>query len=105
VIPELAARLVHTAPDLAPADVAALVDALRANATPLALAIARIVELVADQLVDAGVALPVLAEACDTLCDPKSDARALDAARYRVDTLTPMPGFDVDINLVRRRRT
>jgi hypothetical protein len=88
---ELATRLVQTAPALDPDDVRALLDGLRANGSALALAIARAVELVDEQLIDAGVALPALAEACGVLVDPHSDERALDAARYRVDTLSPVP--------------
>ena len=103
MIEALVTRLVQTAPTLDAADVADLIDALRANGAPLALAIARVVELVAEQLVDPGVALPALAEACDVLCDPRSDARARDAAKYRVDTLVPRP--DVPLaSLLRPRR-
>jgi hypothetical protein len=115
VISALATRLVHTAPELARADIDALVAALHANGSPLALAIARVVELVDEQLVDPGIALPALAEACDTLCDPRCDAAALEAARFRVDTLVPVPDnapraisfapIDVDVSRVRRRRT
>jgi hypothetical protein len=132
VISALATRLVQTAPVLARGDIDALVDALRADGTALALAIARVVELIDEQLVDPGIALPALAEACDALCDPRSDAAALAAARYRVDTLVPVPdnrpravmfdgrdllpavsaaearrgdSIDVPITHVRRRRT
>jgi hypothetical protein len=86
--------LVRSAPVLDDAVVAALVDDLRGIATPLALAIARIAELVGEQLVDTGVALPALAMACDTLArstDPIALAAALDA----VETLQPMPDRDL----------
>ena len=87
-------ELVRSAPVLDDAVVATLVEDLRGIATPLALAIARIAELVGEQLVDAGVALPALAMACDTLArstDPTALAAALDA----VETLQPMPDRDL----------
>ncbi len=89
-IEPLITRLVQQAPALDTAVIAELRDALALVGTPLALAISRIVELVGEQLVDAGVALPALAEACATLV-AGADAHALEAARFRVDTLTPMP--------------
>jgi len=111
VIEELITRLIQQAPALDRATLEELRAALWANGTPLALAIGRIVELVGDDLVDPGIALPALAEACATLVDC-DDARALDAARFRVDTLQPKPdppvriaAPDVPVSLVRPRRT
>jgi hypothetical protein len=81
--------------------------------TPLALSIARILEYLADDLVDPGVALPALAEACATLVAGVRDgldARSLDAARYRIDTLEPRPDPppkiatpDVPVDKLRKR--
>jgi hypothetical protein len=87
-------ELVRAAPALDDAVVTALVDDLRAIATPLALAIARIAELVGEQLVDAGIALPALAMACDTLAR-STDPTALAAAQDAVETLQPMPDRDL----------
>jgi hypothetical protein len=109
VIPaiELATDLVRQAPDLVRATVDELHAALARDGSPLALAIARIVELVDEQLVDPGVALPAIAEACATL--ETSDPRAREAARYRIDTLQPVPDRpvvavpDVDPSMLRRR--
>ena len=45
-------------------------------------------------LVDAGIALPPLAMACATLADGirgKLGEAALEAARYEIDTLLPLP--------------
>jgi hypothetical protein len=83
--------LVQQAPALDGAIVDALVDELRMNGSPLALTIARVVELVAEQLVDPGIALPALAMACATLCDRSVTTRELDAARYQIETLQPVP--------------
>ena len=90
-IEALATALVQQAPALDPSTIDALGAALTADGSALALAIARVVELVADDLVDPGVALPALAEACAVLVDPRADARARDAAEYRVETLQPVP--------------
>ena len=84
-------KLVRDAPARDAATVTALGDALRSIGSPLALSIARILEYVDDDLVDPGVALPAIAEACSALVDPRADARSLEAARYRVDTLEPRP--------------
>ncbi|MBX3157906.1 MAG: hypothetical protein KF773_18195 [Deltaproteobacteria bacterium] len=87
-------RLVQDAPRVDPEIADQLIADLRATGTPLALAIARIVELVVEQLVDPGVALPALAMACATLADGlagRLTERELEAARYEIDTLTPMP--------------
>jgi len=93
-IEPLVTRLVQTAPILEPRIVDELIVALRGVGSPLALSIARIAELVADQLVDAGIALPALAMACATLVDGvhgRLGERELEAARYEIETLTPMP--------------
>ncbi len=91
--------LVQQAPAIDHALADSLVVELRtsnhSDAAPLALAIARIVELVADGLVDPGVALPALAMACATLADGirgTLGTRELEAARYEIETLLPMPG-------------
>ena len=91
MIEALVTALVQQAPALDPETIDELRTELRMNGSPLALAIARIVELVGEDLVDAGVALPALAEACAVLVDPRADERAREAARYRVETLEPAP--------------
>ncbi len=90
MIEPLITRLVQQAPELDPRTIDELTDALVANGTPLALAIRRIVELVAEGLVQQAIALPALAEACATL-ESSTDPRVLEAARYQVDTLEPVP--------------
>jgi hypothetical protein len=91
--------LVQQAPAIDTAVADLLVLELRSTnhseAAPLALAIARIVELVAEQIVDPGIALPALAMACATLGDGVRGTlgkRELEAARYEIETLLPMPG-------------
>jgi hypothetical protein len=109
VIQELITRLVREAPALDPAVCEQLVDELRANGAPLAVAIARVVELLAldlapsreggevddrerrAQRVDPGIALPPLAMACATLLDPALTAHEHEAARYEIETLLPVP--------------
>jgi hypothetical protein len=91
-----------------------LIDDLRGVGSPLALAIARIVELVAEQLVDPGIALPPLAMACATLAAGVRGTlgdRELEAARYEIDTLLPTPDPparvilpQVPLTALRRRR-
>ena len=108
MISELATQLVQQAPDLDPRTLAELQDALFADGSPLALAIARIVELVGEQLVDAGIALPAIAEACATLVET-AEAAPRAAAHYRIDSLQPVPDPprvvtpDVAIGSLRRR--
>ena len=88
-------RLVREAPARDPETMRALAAALAAIGAPLALALARILEYVGDDLVDPGIALPALAEACATLVAAVTqglDARSIDAARYRIETLEPRPG-------------
>src|SRR5262249_53573627 len=82
-------QLVQGAPQIDAAAIDALIDALRQIGSPLALAIARILELVALELVDPGVALPPLAMACATLAAGvrgELGERELEAARYEIDT-------------------
>jgi len=88
-------RLVREAPVVDGAVATELIERLRAVGVPLALSIARIVELIADDLVAPGVALPHLAMACATLADGvagRLSERELEAARYEVDTLLPSGG-------------
>jgi hypothetical protein len=87
----LATTLVQQAPALDPAVVDALVEELRRIGSPLALAIARVTELVGEQLVDPGIALPAIAMACATLANPALPAAAYEAARFEIETLLPMP--------------
>ena len=93
-IEALITQLVREAPTLDAAVVAELREALWSVGSPLALAIGRVVEYVGEGLVDPGIALPALAEACATLCAPY-DELAVEAARYRVDTLVPTPDVPV----------
>ena len=107
-------ELVQRAPEIDPGVADDLIESLRGVGTPLALAIARIVELVAEQLVDPGIALPPLAMACATLAGGVRGAlgeRELEAARYEIDTLLPMPDPparvilpEVPLAALRRRR-
>jgi hypothetical protein len=87
-------QLVQRAPAL-PADVVReLCDRLERDGSPLALTIARVVQLVATGEVDAGIALPHLAMACATLADGvagRVGPRELAAAHYEIDTLLPVP--------------
>jgi hypothetical protein len=106
-------KLVQEAPARDRATVETLLAALRSVGTPLALVIARTVEYVDDDLVDPGVALPALAEACSTLVAGQRgtlDARVLAAAEYQIATLEPMPDRppkiatpDVSITQLRKR--
>jgi hypothetical protein len=115
VIEQLITRLVQEAPALDPNVIEQLTDELRANGAPLALSIARVVELVADQLIDAGIALPALAMACGTLVDPRLTDREREAARNEIETLLPMPESgkrfsipaapDVPLSALRKRNT
>lgn len=117
-IEPLITELVHTAPAMDPAIVNALGDALRdvplAFAQPLARSIARVVELVAARQIDSGIALPPLAMACATLVDGVRGTlteRELEAARFEIETLLPLPGKpptiaapDVPLSALRPRR-
>jgi hypothetical protein len=106
-------RLVQEAPRRDAATVTALLAGLRDVGSPLALVIARTLEYLDDDLVDPGIALPALAEACATLVAGVRgtvDQRVLDAATYQISTLEPMPDRppkiatpDVDITRLRKR--
>ena len=112
-IEELSTALVQQAPELDPTTVEALRRALERIDRPLARSIARIVELVVMDVVDPAIALPALAEACATLAAGLAggvDDRVLEAARYQIDTLQPVPNkpagvvrFDVPIATLKRR--
>lgn len=106
-------RLVQEAPVRDAPTVTALLAALREVGSPLALVIARTLEYLDDDLVDPGIALPALAEACATLVSGVRgtvDQRVLDAATYQIATLEPRPDRppkiatpDVDITRLRKR--
>ena len=98
MIEALITRLVQEAPAIDARVVEDLRAELWSQGSPLALSIARIVELVAEHLVDAGVALPALAEACATLVSSR-DPRVLAAAKFQIDTLEPVP----DLVTLRKR--
>jgi hypothetical protein len=113
-IEALSVQLVQDAPDLDGDVIAELRTLLESDGSPLALTISRIVELVHEGLVDPAISLPAIAEACSTLVAGTRgalSASVLEAARYQIDTLTPMPDKpprvaapDVPvIDLVRRR--
>jgi hypothetical protein len=113
-IEALSVQLVQDAPDIDGDVIAELRTALERDGSPLALTISRIVELVHEGLVDPAISLPAIAEACATLAASSRTPLApavLEAARYQIDTLTPMPDKpprittpDVPvIDLVRRR--
>jgi len=102
--------LVQSAPALDAAVVESLVEELRGIGSPLALSIARVVELVGEGLVDPGIALPALASACATLANAGSTTHALEAARFEIETLLPVPDKapklvtpDVPVTSLRRR--
>jgi hypothetical protein len=93
-IEQLITELVRAAPAADPAVVDELVERLHRVGSPLARSIVRVVELIAEQLVDPGIALPPLAMACATLADGvrgKLTERELEAARYEIETLRPLP--------------
>jgi hypothetical protein len=93
-IEDLSIRLVQDAPDLDGDVIAELTSLLASDGSPLALTISRIVELVHEGLVDPSISLPAIAEACATLVAGtrnQVDHTVLEAARYQIDTLTPMP--------------
>jgi hypothetical protein len=93
-IEELITRLVQRAPIVDPAVSDELIERLQRVGSPLGRSIARVVELVAEQLVDPGIALPALAMACATLADGVRGAlgtRELEAARFEIETLMPVP--------------
>ena len=93
-IEQLITELVQRAPIADPAVVDELTAALHRIGSPLARSIARVIELVAEQLVDPGIALPALAMACATLAAGVRGAlgeRELEAARFEIETLLPVP--------------
>ena len=106
-------KLVQEAPARDRATVEALLVDLRGVGSPLSLVIARILEYLDDDLVDPGIALPALAEACATLVAGvrgQVDAKVLAAAEYQIATLEPMPDRppkiatpDVSITQLKRR--
>jgi hypothetical protein len=110
VIEPLITRLVQEAPVLDGEVIAELTAALRADARPLAVSIARVVELVGQGAIDAGIALPALAMACATLCDGRLTEREHEAARFEIETLLPVPtkapsliAPDVPLSSLKRR--
>lgn len=115
-IEELITLLVQRAPVIDTAAADELVEHLHRVGSPLARSIARVVELVAEQLVDPGISLPALAMACATLADGVRGAlgeRELEAARFEIETLMPVPDRpprvvapaapDVPLSSLRRR--
>jgi hypothetical protein len=93
-IEELITLMVQRAPVIDTTAADELVEHLHRIGSPLARSIARVVELVAEQLVDPGIALPALAMACATLADGVRGAlgaRELEAARFEIETLMPVP--------------
>jgi hypothetical protein len=112
-IEQLITLLVQSAPTADGAVVDELIEHLHRVGSPLARSIARVVELVAEQLIAPGVALPPLAMACATLADGvrgKLTDRELEAARYQIETLLPVPDRppaitapDVPLSALRKR--
>jgi hypothetical protein len=112
-IEQLITELVRAAPAADPAVVDELVEHLRHVGSPLGRSIARVLELVAEQLIAPGIALPALAMACATLVDGvrgKLGARELEAARFEIETLMPVPDRpgprpapDVPLSALRKR--
>ncbi|HEY5935444.1 MAG TPA: hypothetical protein VIU61_12430 [Kofleriaceae bacterium] len=94
VINQLATRIVQEAPVIDPVVLEELLSLLDRVGSPLAQSIARVYELVAAERVPAAIALPHLAMACATLCDPRSTDREHAAAQYEIDTLLPVPPSD-----------
>lgn len=84
-------QLVQSAPALDANVIESLIEELRGVGSPLALSIARVVELVGEGLVDPGIALPALASACATLVDPRATPTVHEAARFEIETLLPLP--------------
>jgi hypothetical protein len=96
-VERLITDLVRMAPAADAAIVGELVEHLHRVDAPfaqLARSIAEVVGRVAARQVDPGIALPPLAMACATLIDGVRGAltqRELEAARYEIDTLLPLP--------------
>lgn len=117
-IEQLITRLVQCAPandDAASEELQQLLRRVGSPlARPLARSIARVLELCVEQLVAPGIALPYLAMACATLADGirgRLGERELEAARYEIDTLMPVPDRpviaapDVPVASLLRKRT
>ena len=112
-IEQLITQLVQSAPAADAAVINELVEHLHRIGSPLARSIARVLELVAEQLVAPGIALPPLAMACATLADGvrgKLTDRETSAARYQVESLLPTPDKppaitapDVPLSALRKR--
>jgi hypothetical protein len=112
-IEQLITELVRAAPACDPAVAGELVARLRGVASPLARSIADAVEGVTGGRIDAGIALPPLAMACATLAAGERGElgeRELEAARYEIDTLLPLPhgrpvlaAPDVPVSALRKR--
>ncbi|MDB4963156.1 MAG: hypothetical protein JWP01_3155 [Myxococcales bacterium] len=116
-IEQLITQLVQSAPALDEAVLRDLDGELQANGSPLARSIARVLALLDTGQpiagIDQGIALPALAMACGTLCDPRLTEREHDAARFEIETLLPLPASavkpptltapDVPLSSLRRR--
>ncbi len=87
----LITKLVQEAPILDGPTIDDLVAALRRDGRPLARSIAKVIGLVGEHLIDAGIALPALAMACQTLFDERLGDPEREAARFEIETLLPMP--------------
>jgi hypothetical protein len=88
-IEALATRIVQEAPAIDRVVLEELLSLL--DGSPLAQTIARVYKLVAVEQISAAIALPHLAMACATLCDPRSTEREYAAAQYEIETLLPVP--------------
>lgn len=106
-------HLVQVAPATDAVITGALLGDLRAIGSPLAGVIAEVLALTAAGRIAAGVALPPLAMACATLAAGlrgELGDRELEAARYEIDTLLPVPDRpvvdpapDVPLSALRKR--
>lgn len=93
-IEQLITELVQTAPRADAAVVDELVGLLHGVGSPLARSIARVLVLAVEQRIAPGIALPPLAMACATLAGGvlgALGARELEAARFEIETLLPLP--------------
>jgi hypothetical protein len=96
-IEQLITELVQSAPTLDDAVLNELDAELSADGSALARSIARVLALLdrgrdpGEPRIDQGIALPALAMACGTLCDPRLTEREHDAARFEIETLLPLP--------------
>jgi hypothetical protein len=120
-IEQLITQLVQSAPTLEDHVLQDLDAELAANGSPLARSIARVLALLVGAhggddtapRIDQGIALPALAMACGTLCDPRLTEREHEAARFEIETLLPLPATaarppsltapDVPLSSLRRR--